>query len=475
MGGHKMKETIKNGVPKITKLLYGTGVLGDTILYTVFYIYFLFFLTDVAKISPGMAGTISMIGILWDAITDPLVGSWSDNSKLKSGRRRPFILAFAIPFGVSAWLLFSVADLEPTMSKVYYIVMVIIFFSCYTGYAIPYAALGAEISQDYDERTSIQSYKGSLASIGAVIGTSTPMLLMEYFRNLTGSINSGWAWMAATLGGLTAVFILISWVGTKGWELKLAGSQKETKILGFLERYKTALSNRPYRYIIAMYLISVMGSTMSGTIFVYFSQYYLGFDIATMSLFFALFTGSGIVFAPLVNYVTQRIGKRAGYMVFMGFFALIFSSFMLAQPGDTIFIMTLGVLGGIGLVAMWIISWSMISDATEVDEWHSGQRQEGLYFGFAQLIQKGGAAITMSISGWILSSFGYVPNVEQSAKAILGIRLGSSLFCAIPLAISVIICYFYPLSEQKHSALREAIEARKEGRPYSTDGFKDLI
>lgn len=465
----------KSNVPVIKKVFYAVGEFGDACLYTIFYVFFLFFLTDVAKINPAMAGTISMIGILWDAFTDPLIGSWSDNSKFKSGRRRPFMLAFAIPFGISVWLLFSVFNLNPTMSKLYYIGMVIVFFTTYTGYFVPYSALGAEMTNDYDERTSIQSYKGVVISIGSVVGSAVPMLLVEYFSKLTGSMTSGWAWMAATLGILSTLFILLSWVGTKDTEPILSEFHKEKKEMGFLERYKIIFSNRPYRYIIGMYLTSVMGNTLSGAIVVYFCLYYIGFDMTTMSLYFAIFTGGGVIFAPLVNVVTQKIGKRLAFMTFLGFWSLIFCAFILLQPGDKIFMMGLGLMGSIGWIAMWIITWSMIGDATEVDEWKSGQRREGLYFGFAQLIQKGGAALTMSISGWILSVYGYVPNMEQSAEAIKGIRLGSSIYCAIPTVLAVIICYFYPLSEKKHSALRQAIAARNEGKPFSIKEFEDLI
>lgn len=470
-----MENFIDTKISVAKKLFYGVGEFADACLYTVFYVYFLFFLTDVAKIDPALAGTISTVGILWDAITDPIIGSWSDGTKFKSGRRRPFMIAFAIPLGVSAWLLFSVFNLEPTMSKFYYLVMVIVFFTTYTGYFVPYSALAAEMTPDYDERTSIQSYKGVFISIGSVVGASVPMLLVESFSKATGSVSSGWSWMAATLGILSTITILISWVGTKNTELKQATPNERETNLSFLERYKIIFSNRPYRYVIGMYLTVVMGNTLSGAIIVYFCLYYLGLDMATLSLYFACFTGGGILFASLVNVVTRKLGKRRSYMLFISFWCVLFCALFLIRPGYTMLLLFMGFLGSIGWIAMWIITWSMISDVTEVDEWKSGQRREGLYFGFAQFIQKGGAALTMAISGLILSTYGYAPNVEQSAQSILGIRLGVSIYSAIPVLISVIICFFYPLSETKHKALREALAAREEGKSYSTEEFDDLV
>jgi GPH family glycoside/pentoside/hexuronide:cation symporter len=127
------------------------------------------------------------------------------------------------------------------------------------------------------------------------------------------------------------------------------------------------------------------------------------------------------------------------------------------------------------LIALWVLSWGLIADVVEVDEWQTGQRREGLHFGFAHLVQKIGAAITFAVSGSILSAFGYVPEVEQTDNALLGIRLTCTVFTALPTLLAVILCWFHPMTDRRHRCLREALAARQAGKPYSTEGFEAVL
>jgi len=474
---HKLNlgEIMSNKVPIGKKIVYGIGEIGNTNLYMFYYAFFIFFLTDVAGINPAFAGIISMIGILWDAFTDPWIGSISDNAKLKSGRRRPFMLWFAIPFGVSAWILFTSFGLEPTAAKIYFIIAVIVFFTCFTGFFIPYSALGPEMTQDYNERTSIQSYRGAAISIGAVLGAACPLILVDVYGGVTESIEGAWSLMAFTLGGVTVLTSLICWAGTKGTELEFKDTTGNKQAEKFFNRYTTVLANRPFRYVTIMYLIGVAGQTLGGAIMIYYGTYYMGMDKTAISGLIAIPAVLGLFFAPLVNLVTQKLGKRIGYMLFVGSWGLLQAGIMLVQSDDKPLLYVLFGLTGAGIIALWVIIWSMISDVTEVDEWKSGERREGLYFGFISLVQKVGAAITMGLIGTILTIVGYVPNIEQTTEAIYGIRLTTSIVCAIPLIVTVVICAFYPLSEKKHTALREALANRAAKKPFSTEKFKDLI
>ena len=159
----------------------------------------------------------------------------------------------------------------------------------------------------------------------------------------------------------------------------------------------------------------------------------------------------------------------------MTLFILAVLTLLLVEPGQLGFVVTLSIFSGVSLIALWVLSWGMISDVIEVDEWQTGQRREGLHYGFAHFVQKGGAAITFVASGSILSAFGYVPEVEQTATALLGIRLTCAVFTAIPTLLAVVLCWFHPMTDQRHHCLREALAARREGRSYSTAGFEAIL
>ncbi|RLB99781.1 MAG: MFS transporter, partial [Deltaproteobacteria bacterium] len=154
-----MRQEISSRIPGWVKFGYGGGEGSNSLIWTLFYVYFLFFLTDVVKIKPATAGFIMMIGVLWDAITDPLIGVWSDNLKWKWGRRRPLLLAVALPYGILSWLLFTDFNLGNTGTVIYFILVVIGYMTAFTFLNVPYTALAAEMTQDYDERTSLISFR----------------------------------------------------------------------------------------------------------------------------------------------------------------------------------------------------------------------------------------------------------------------------------------------------------------------------
>jgi GPH family glycoside/pentoside/hexuronide:cation symporter len=457
------------------KIAYGVGEFADACLYTVFYTYFLFFLTDIAHIPPVFAGTISMIGVLWDAFTDPLIGSISDTTRMAAGRRRPFMFAAALPLAASIWLLFTVLDLPPSVAKFYYVVTVLLFFTCFTLYFIPYSALAAEMSRDYNERTSIQSYKGIWIAIGTIIGGGTPMLLVEYLNAANGSSTAAWSLMALTMGGVSALAILISWAGTRGAEPVNQPDIEKPHGNRIWSGYRAIGSNRPLRFAIGIYLSAIIGNTLYGTTIIYFMTYYMGFDKLTISMLFAVSMGSGAVFSPLINIVARKLGKRYTFIAFMTLFSAEVLTLLMVKPGQLGILVFLSVLSGVSLIAMWILSWGLIADVVEVDEWQTGQRREGLHFGFAHFVQKIGAATTFAVSGSTLAAFGYVPKVEQTDTALLGIRLTCSVFTALPTLLAVILCWFHPMTGRRHRCLREALAARREGKGYSTEGFKAVL
>ena len=199
------------------------------------------------------------------------------------------------------------------------------------------------------------------------------------------------------------------------------------------------------------------------------------FDKLTISMLFAVSLGAGAIFSPLINFVAQKKGKRNSFIIFMTLFILAVLTLLLVKPGQLGFVIILSIFSGVSLIALWVLSWGMIGDVIEVDEWQTGQRREGLHYGFAHFVQKGGAAMTFAASGSILSAFGYVPEVEQTTTALLGIRMTCAVFTAIPTLLAVVLCWFHPMTDRRHRCLREALAARREGRSYSTQGFEAML
>jgi len=148
MGGRKVGLRMKLG--------YAIGQMSDSVGFNVFYFFFLYFLTDFAGVAPAIAGVISLIAVFWDAVTDPIIGHMSDHLRSRYGRRRPFMIGALVPYTLSMVLLFANVDLPGGLKVVYYIAVAMLYWTAYTCYVIPYFALGAELTGDFNERTSLR-------------------------------------------------------------------------------------------------------------------------------------------------------------------------------------------------------------------------------------------------------------------------------------------------------------------------------
>ncbi len=206
---------ITAALPFRVRLGYGAAELSNSLTWTMFYVLFLFFLTDIVHMDPAFAGFIMMIGTVYDAVTDPAMGVWSDTIKTRWGRRRPFILAAALPFGLATWLLFTDFGLSEGWSKAYFIAVVILYFTAFDMLDIPYTALSAEMTQDYDERSRLIISRAVFCQIASILGAALPLFAAEKLTMLLGDRRLGWSVMTGLLGVFTIFPILWTWRATR--------------------------------------------------------------------------------------------------------------------------------------------------------------------------------------------------------------------------------------------------------------------
>ncbi len=479
-----MPEQIKKRLPVWLKFSYGAAEGSNTLGWTMFYVYFLFFLTDVVGLSPSFAGFIMMIATLWDAVTDPAVGIWSDRTKSKLGRRRSFMLFMSIPYGLTLWLVFTDWGLSPMMTKLYFIGAVLLFFFAFTCLNIPYTSLAAEMTQDYDERTSLISYRAGWSQVFSIVAAALPPILVSYFSGRFGAgigkIDPiGWTITTGIFAVFMAFPILWTWRATRGYEL----FPEETK-LSFADIFQGALKNRPFRYIMSICALSAMALNIAAAVMVYFMTHYMKFTEPQQSLAFTFLFACTIFWIPFVNIVSAKLEKRWAFIIFIGFWMIVQGvGGILVKPGQIVFFYILAALASGGVIAVTMINWMMIPDAVEVDEFKTGHRREGLYFGLTSFVGKTASALGLWLTGIILQWVGYrAPNPEtptiipvQLPEAILGIRLIWAEATAAILVVSIVLAFLLPMTRTKHRALLEAIRLKKEGKPYDITPFKDIV
>lgn len=217
-------ETTK--LPFKIKLSYSMGQIGDSLGYNMYFFFFLFFLTDYVGVPPALAGTISLVAILWDAVFDPVVGHISDNMRSKYGRRRPLMIMAALPYSIFAFLIFNSISLGTQATFIYFLIMTILFWSSYKFFVIPYFALGAELTNDFNERTTLRAWSSVGLYVAVMVASALPPYLLALFEKSGMSGQLSWR----IIGGIFAVGILLSaficWHFTRGKEIYKHEEQK---------------------------------------------------------------------------------------------------------------------------------------------------------------------------------------------------------------------------------------------------------
>lgn len=467
---------VKNNetLPFKVKLGYGSTGYAAIMTLSIFIVYGMFFLTDVVGLSASFAGVILSIGTLWDAITDPLVGRWSDHRDPKKGRRRPFLKWVAVPFGLVAWLLFTDFNLSPAMAKVYFITIAIAFYTVQTLLDVPYTALGAEMTMDYDERSSLNSNRNFFATISGILSAFT-MTLVFYFADTFGSLEMGWSMTGGLFALIAIVTIYIGYKSTEGYELESVQIEEKHNQVAFL---KDVLRNKVFRYTTGLFAFSLIGLTIQNSAIIYYFIYYLNLSEIQISTAMLSAWLPGIIWVPVINYMSQKMSKKFAWNVCMGLWAFgtaIMILFVLTESSSFVLVCLAQIFVGIGLVSQYQIVWSMIPDIVEVDEFMTGLRREGSYYGLIAFVQKALTAFTMLVSGMVLTGLGYIPNQAQSIETLNGMKIWIAVGGGIFLVLSMVVASLNPMTRERHSALLNAIEAKKEGKEYSTDGFSELL
>lgn len=448
-------------IPLKKKIGYAFGA-AEIAPYNLFYIFYLFFLTDVAQIPPAVAGVIPLIAILWDAVTDPWIGMFSDNLRSRFGRRRPVMLASILPFTIAVYCMWSTPDFGVVGKSIYFILASMIYWASATGWHIPHFSLGAEMTQDYHERTTLQSFRTAVQTGTGMIAGSTPLLVVAYFANRSGGdLQHGWSMTGLIFAVFTGLLMFLSWGMTRNTENPIYTSPSEYRgSETIFRRLGDAMKIKSFRLIMMTWFLCIFANSLSGGSIIYYLKYYLKLKPDQLSVF-VLFATMGIVWTPIIKKIADKIEKKQVFILFIGAGCMINNiGLLLLKPDSPIYLgYMLAFLFAGGNAAFWTMIWSMCFDITEIDELKSGRRREGLFVGVLSFFQKVAAAICLSLGGIILSIFGYVANApEQTKSALLGIKLNVAIIPLITFALSILCISAYPLTKRRFNLLLDALK-----------------
>lgn len=460
-----------------TKAGYGMGMVGECLAMNTFYIYFLLFLTDAVGIDPGIAGTVAMIATFWGAFTDLIAGARTDASTNPKGRRRPFMFKAAIPLGVLTFLMYTDWAVIPAGVKpVYFTIAAMIFWLALSFTDIPYISFGSEITDDYEERTSIRGISNILNYAGMILASSGVLTIVEMLSN-GGGIGDAGAW--SKLGLIFGVLTLLAYwivVGTsKGREKPYVPpkTDESAKQPGFFKTCLEVIKIKPYRHLL-VYTVCAYGGVL---LFISMYIYYLTNNVGMTSAQSATVMLVYCFMVMAVSAVYGRIKAEKRTVVIVGT--------LIGGVGLTVCkFFDIGVAGAYvmyfafacAISAYFVQIYSMVYDVCDIDEYKSGGGRDGVIVSLFYFIGKFVGGIAMAAVGWILQFSHYDATLsDQAPRTLSGIANGSLLLPGILMIIGALVMFLYPVNSKNYKALRAAIDARDEGKEYSTKGFEELL
>ncbi len=445
---------------RTTKLAYGVGDVGAAIAAQVTGFFLTAFLLDVALLPATFVSVIVLISNLWDAVTDPLVGNLSDRTKTRWGRRRPWLLFGAVPFGLAFFAQWVVPPGGVWALAAYYLIMTLAMKTMFTVVNVPYTAMTPELTDDYDDRTALTSYRFAFSIAGGLLA----VLLHDFLVNQFDGRATGFLISGAILG----VFIVASaWTTFFFTRERFSAEDKDEP--GVIASLRIAVGNRPFLYVVGIYLLTWLVVQFIQNNLVLYLRYWIE-DASLFGRLVLVLQVTAFTFLPVWATISKRISKKGALYLGLGIFIPVLIALYFVPQGATTMLYAIVFLGGICVSMALLLPWSMLPDVVEYEEYTTGQRREGVYYGLFVFVQKIGLSLSLAASAFALGVAGYVnPEtaggfVEQPASVLLTLRLVVSIFPMILLVLAIPLVFLYPITRDKYAEIRLALVERR-GNP----------
>ncbi len=476
---------------------YAFGIFTESLVYNMFYTYYLTFLNEIVGIQPKFSAIIIFISIAWDAVTDPLIGNYTDRPGVDKRKvMRISILPLAITF-IVAWTSIGAGLTSQTVKILLYTFLSMLIWIFYTLYSIPYYAVVAELTEDYDERTKIRSLSSLLNAFAVGLGNILPALVPTVAVLLGKKFESNsYAVIAALISILAVILGYVCCASLKGvYEPKQAvqGEKYEkVTILSTVRAFSDILKLKPTKWFLIFVFFYLAFSSMIQSNLTYMVIDCIGMNYDTgIAIVIITLVISMAAFVPLVEKVAEKKDRRFACILFLSI-ALV-GEIIIKLVGLDFAIGSFKIMcvlspACLGLAAgtFWTLFYSMGYDLVELNEFKTGERRESTITALPQLVQKFGSAFGILMAGQFLSAYGYDSSKDIAGKESLftkvtdvkiinGMENISTIIPAAFLVVALVGIIIYPMTKTKFNALMLQLEKKRAGEPYTTDGLDKLL
>lgn len=466
--------------------------LGDAAANFVFQTMILFqlsFYTDTLGLAAAAAGSLLLVGRLWDAFFDPMMGVLADRTKTRWGKFRPWVLWTAVPWGVAMVAAYTAPDFSATGKLVYACITNMLLMTLYSANNTPYSAMTGVMTGDVNERTSLSSYRFIAAMVAQLLVGGFTLPLVAKFGQ--GDNAKGWQMTMGLWAAICVVLLTITFLTTRE---RIQPDPKQK--MSARQDFGDLLANGPW---IAMFILTISHfivlAMRGGTLF-YFFQYYVepsrlfaflesvgltggsgspllnSFGLVVndaktnvASVGFSLFNiGSQFVTVAGVlcsTWLSIRYGKRAVALAGFSTTTAFMLAFLLLPPDNVPALFLLEGLRALSYAPTIPLIWAMFADVVDYSEWKTGRRATGVIYATILFGLKAGLSMGGAIAGWLLSIYGYQANMAQTAHALLGIRLTVSVYPAIFFGIVIACLCFYKIDKRLNLQIQDELAERR--------------
>ena len=435
-----------------TKFSYGIGDFASNMSWQLVTTFLMFYYTDVFGLAPAVVGLLLLIARVWDGVNDPIMGLIMERTRSKHGRFRPYLLYAPLFMAAANILTFRVPEMGPVGKIIYAYVTYICLVMAYTAINVPYGALATVMTQDHDERTTLNSFRMfSTTAATIVIGTLTLPLIQKLGA---GNMQKGFFLTAITYSLISIPLFWLVFANCREVITPPIGQKLTLK-----DSLLSVIKNLPLILVLLYTFLTL--STIFGRmgLLVYYCIYNLNRPdlVAVFILIIGVCNLIGIVATP---FISERVGKRftAMAMCLVGGIGLIIVFFSSYDNIPMIFLGTIVFgLSGFGVPMLFTLT----ADCIEYAEWKNGVRAEGSIYATLSLFTKLASAFVGAVSMIALGALGYVPNVEQAQAALRGINILCNLVPGLMFFTAIVPMLFYVIDKKFFNRIVKEISERR--------------
>jgi sugar (glycoside-pentoside-hexuronide) transporter len=435
------------------KSIYAMGDFTlNTSLAALSLIYASYFLPQVAGLRAALAGLIPLIARTVDAFADPLMGRLSDRTRWELGRRRPYFLLGALPYGVSFALLWIESPLPgATGHFAYYTLIYLVHALSMTVLTVPYLAILPEMALDYDARTSLNTYR----TFGSMVGVFAAVAVRPAAEAFGGG-SPGFA----TAGIVFGVLITLPWFAVYRVTFERPEFRERGAEQGFADGLRVVARHRTFTQLTAIYIMGRIAMDLAGALLILYTTYWL-LRPDDFVLVMTLFLTAVVTALPFWLWLAQGRDKAQVFVIGSLWWATTALGLSFATPEWPRWVIFVWVpVVGLGYAVVDLMPWSMLGEVIDEDDLATGERREGLYNGVFTFLRKLGGALGVFLVMGLLDLLGYRKGEQQGETARQAIRWMTGAAPAFFLVLGVLAARGYPLTRERHREILRQLALR---------------